>query len=194
MMLRPIRGEGERPPHTKRPLIFMSVAFLFFANPITVGAFAYSIEETRFQSQQEPLQPYGSFLQRVLILQGKTPELLLQNRPRTNQVQSQSAFPHLLSELQSTLRYLENLLSNARNSSPLDSELISQYNRELSNLTQQLQELQTNVDATQQAYDQLLASQTSYEEATQNKQQAQLAYDQAVQSKETHEALKIQAE
>ena len=193
-MLRPIRGEGERPRHTKRPLILMSVAFLFFANPVTLGAFAYSIEETQLQSQQEALQSYGSTLQRALVLQEKTPELLLQNQPRTNQVQSQSAFSHLLSELQSTLRHLENLLSTARNSSPLDSELISQYNRELLFLTQQLQELQTNVDATQQAYDQLLASQTSYEEASQVRQQAQLDYDQAVQSKETQEALKIQAE
>jgi tetratricopeptide (TPR) repeat protein len=194
MMLRPIRGEGERPRHTKRPLIFISVAFLFFANPITIGAFAYSPDEAQPQLQKEALQPYGSSLQRALILQGKTPQSLLQIQPRTNQVQSQSAYSDLLSELKSTLSYLKNLLSTAKNSSPLDSELISQYNQEIQRLAGQLQQLQTNVDATQQAYDQLVQSQTSYEEATQNKEQAQASYDQALQNKENQSALKIQAE
>ena len=196
-MLRPIRGEGERPRHTKRPLIFISVAFLFFANPVTLGAFAVPLEaEPQPNQPRISSQPYGSFVQQVLVLEGKTPGLLLQNQPRTNQVQSQSAYSDLLSELQSTLRYLENLLSNAKNSSLLnpDPELLSQYRAEIRSLELKLQQLQTNFDATQQAYDQLLASQTSYEEASQVRQQAQLDYDQAVQSKETQEALKIQAE
>ena len=184
MMLRPIRGEGERPTHTKRPLIFISVAFLFFANPITAGALSLPTE-AQLQPQPTQLrissQPYGSVLQQVLVLEGKTPGLLLQTQPRTNQVQSQSAYSDLLSELQSTLRYLENLLSNAKNSNLLnpDPELLSQYKAEIARLELKLQQLQTNVDATQQAYEQLFTSTLLLEEATANKQQAQEAYDAA---------------
>lgn len=182
MMLRPIRGEGERPTntHTKRPLIFTSVAFLFFANPITAGALALPIEAQLQLTQPHAFsQPYGSILQQVLVLQGKTQGPLLQNQPRTSQVQLQSAYSDLLSELQSTLHYLENLLSNAKNSDPLNSdpELLSQYKAEISQLELKLQQLQTNVDATQQAYEQLLTSTQLLEEATANKQQAQEAYD-----------------
>ena len=183
-MLRPIRGEGERPTntHTKRPLIFTSVAFLFFANPITAGALALPIEAQFQPNQPSPAsQPYGSFLQQALVLEGKTPRLLLQNQPKKNQVQSQSAYSDLLSELQSTLHYLENLLSNAKNSDPLnpDPELLSQYKAEIKHLELKLQQLQTNVDATQQAYEQLFTSTQLLEEATANKQQAQEAYDAA---------------
>jgi hypothetical protein len=159
------------------------VVFLFCFNPITAAALPLRIE-TQFQPTQPRIssQPYGSFLQQALVLEEKTPELLLQNQPRTNQVQLQSAYSDLLSELQSTLHYLENLLSNAKNSDPLnpDPELFSQYKAEIRNLELKLQQLQTNVDATQQAYEQLLASQISYEEATANKQQAQEVYDAAV--------------
>ena len=198
-MLRPIRGEGERPTHTKRPLIFISVAFLFFANPITAGALSLPTE-AQLQPQPTQLrissQPYGSVLQQVLILEGKTPGLLLQTQPRTNQVQSQSAYSDLLSELQSTLRQLENLLSNAKNSDLLnpDPELLSQYKAEIRSLELKLQQLQTNVDATQQAYEELLTSSQLLEEATQIKEQAQLDYDQAVQNKLQSTELKAQAE
>lgn len=181
-MLRPIRGEGERPTHTKRPLIFTSVVFLFCANPITLGAFALPLgEQLQLIQPHASSQFYGSVLQQVLVLEGKTPKLLLQTQPKTNQVQLQSAYSDLLSELQSTLHYLENLLSNAKNSDLLNSdpELLSQYKAEIRHLELKIQELQTNVDATQQAYEQLLTSTQLLEEATANKQQAQEAYDAA---------------
>lgn len=186
-MLRPHRGEGERPKHkkthTKRPLIFISVAFLFCANPITLGALAYSLEPVQPRAAS---QPYGSILQQVLVLEGKTPALLQRTQPKTNQGQLQSAYSDLLSELQSTLHYFENLLSTAKNSSPLnpDPELLTKYRAEISRLELKIQQLQTNVDATQQAYDQLLTTAALLEEATTNKQQAQADYDAAVSNEQ----------
>jgi hypothetical protein len=192
-MLRPERGEGERPNKAKSiakgPLLF-AVA-LFAATPICMAEVAFATSLTGQQAQGssflKPLQPYER-LQGSLGFQPQTTSTtLLKSLPKTNLGSRLLPFatPSLedLNTLESTLSKLQSQLNTLKGLEPKVKP------ERITSLENQIQNLKTIILATKEARLDYIKAQEALKDAIKAQTNAQTAYDTSVTLKTDQETL-----